>query len=103
MVDTQQLLAWPVGFSLSTADLPELDDGPHYLDMKHLSTSDYVSISSSSVPSSLSPPLVSSISSAGLAYDISPPLSEEHLTNMDYTNMQSYRTEMETHSKFSSS
>lgn len=97
MVDTQQLLAWPVGFSLSTADLPELDDGPHYLDMKHLSTSDYVSISSSSVPSSLSPPLVSSISSAGLAYDISPPLSEEHLTNMDYTNMHSYRTEMETH------
>lgn len=99
MVDTQQLLAWPVGFSLSTVDLPELDDSPHYLDMKHLS--DYASISSSSIPSSLSPPLVSSISSAGLAYDISPPLSEEHLTNMDYTNMHSYRTEMETHSKFS--
>uniref|UniRef100_A0A3B5M9J2 Peroxisome proliferator-activated receptor gamma n=1 Tax=Xiphophorus couchianus TaxID=32473 RepID=A0A3B5M9J2_9TELE len=73
MVDTQQLLAWPVGFSLSTVDLPELDDSPHYLDMKHLS--DYASISSSSIPSSLSPPLVSSISSAGLAYDISPPLN----------------------------
>uniref|UniRef100_A0A3B3UI07 Peroxisome proliferator-activated receptor gamma n=1 Tax=Poecilia latipinna TaxID=48699 RepID=A0A3B3UI07_9TELE len=75
MVDTQQLLAWPVGFSLSTVDLPELDDSPHYLDMKHLSTSDYASVSSSSIPSSLSPPLVSSISSAGLAYDISPPLN----------------------------
>ncbi|XP_054882949.1 peroxisome proliferator-activated receptor gamma isoform X1 [Poeciliopsis prolifica] len=97
MVDTQQLLAWPVGFSLSAVDLPELDDSSHYLDMKHLSTSDYASISSSSIPSSLSPPLLSSISSAGLAYDISPPLSEEHLTNMDYTNMHSYRTEMETH------
>ncbi|XP_015234662.1 PREDICTED: peroxisome proliferator-activated receptor gamma isoform X1 [Cyprinodon variegatus] len=97
MVDTQQLLAWPVGFSLSTADLPELDDSPHYLDMKHLSTSDYASISSSSIPSSLSPPLVSSISSAGVAYDISSPLNEEHLTNMEYTNMQSYRREIETH------
>ncbi|XP_047203624.1 peroxisome proliferator-activated receptor gamma isoform X2 [Girardinichthys multiradiatus] len=97
MVDTQQLLAWPVGFSLSTVDFPELDESPHYLDMKHLSTSDYASISSPSIPSSLSPPLVSSISSTGVAYNISPPLSEEHLTNMDYTNMHSYRTDMETH------
>lgn len=101
MVDTQQLLAWPVGFSLSTVDLPELDDSSHCLDMKHLSTSDYASISSSSIPSSLSPPLVSSISSAGVVYDMSPSLSEEHLTNMDYTNMHSYRTEPDSHSKSS--
>uniref|UniRef100_A0AAX7V2A4 Peroxisome proliferator-activated receptor gamma n=1 Tax=Astatotilapia calliptera TaxID=8154 RepID=A0AAX7V2A4_ASTCA len=87
MVDTQQLLAWPVGFSLNTADLPELEDSSHSLEMKHLSTFDYASISSSSIPSSLSPPLVSSIPSAGVAYDLSPPQSEEHLTNMDYTNM----------------
>ncbi|XP_008288128.1 peroxisome proliferator-activated receptor gamma isoform X2 [Stegastes partitus] len=98
MVDTQQLLAWPVGFSLSTVDLPELDDSSHSLDMKHLSTLDYASISSSSIPSSLSSPsLVSSMSSAALAYDLSPPQSEEHLTNMDYTNMHSYRTELDTH------
>uniref|UniRef100_A0AAX7UGL4 Peroxisome proliferator-activated receptor gamma n=1 Tax=Astatotilapia calliptera TaxID=8154 RepID=A0AAX7UGL4_ASTCA len=75
MVDTQQLLAWPVGFSLNTADLPELEDSSHSLEMKHLSTFDYASISSSSIPSSL------------------PPQSEEHLTNMDYTNMHSYRTQ----------
>uniref|UniRef100_A0AAX7W4J9 Peroxisome proliferator-activated receptor gamma n=1 Tax=Astatotilapia calliptera TaxID=8154 RepID=A0AAX7W4J9_ASTCA len=93
MVDTQQLLAWPVGFSLNTADLPELEDSSHSLEMKHLSTFDYASISSSSIPSSLSPPLVSSIPSAGVAYDLSPPQSEEHLTNMDYTNMHSYRTQ----------
>uniref|UniRef100_A0A8C6KUD8 Peroxisome proliferator-activated receptor gamma n=1 Tax=Nothobranchius furzeri TaxID=105023 RepID=A0A8C6KUD8_NOTFU len=79
MVDTQQLLAWPVNFSLSTVDLPELDDSSHCLDMKHLSTSDYVSISSSS--------------------SIPPPLSEEHLTNMDYANMHSYRTELDMHSE----
>lgn len=101
MVDTQQLLAWPVGFSLNTVDLPELDDSSHSLDMKHLATLDYASISSSSVPSSLSPPLVSSISSAGVAYDPSPPQTEEHLTNMDYTNVHSYRTELNTHSKSS--
>uniref|UniRef100_A0A8D0CY39 Peroxisome proliferator-activated receptor gamma n=1 Tax=Sander lucioperca TaxID=283035 RepID=A0A8D0CY39_SANLU len=57
MVDTQQLLAWPVGFSLSAVDLSELDDSSHSLDMKHLSTLDYASISSSSIPSSLSPPM----------------------------------------------
>lgn len=101
MVDTQQLLAWPVGFSLNTVDLPELDDSSHSLDMKHLATLDYASISSSSVPSSLSPPLVSSISSAGVAYDPSPSQTEEHLTNMDYTNGHSYRTELNTHSKSS--
>lgn len=99
MVDTQQLLAWPVGFSLSAVDLSELDDSSHSLDMKHLSTLDYASISSSSIPSSLSPPLVSSISSAGVAYDPSPPQNDEQLTNMDFTNMHSYRMEPDTHSK----
>uniref|UniRef100_A0A3B3CML4 Peroxisome proliferator-activated receptor gamma n=1 Tax=Oryzias melastigma TaxID=30732 RepID=A0A3B3CML4_ORYME len=79
MVDTQQLLAWPVGFSLSTVDLPEFNDGSHCLDMKHLSTSDYASISSPSIPSSF------------------PPQSEDHLTNMDYTNLHSYRTDLDTH------
>uniref|UniRef100_A0A669DSQ0 Peroxisome proliferator-activated receptor gamma n=1 Tax=Oreochromis niloticus TaxID=8128 RepID=A0A669DSQ0_ORENI len=83
MVDTQQLLAWPVGFSLNTADLPELEDSSHSLEMKHLSTFDYASISSSSIPSSL------------------PPQSEEHLTNMDYTNMHSYRTQPDMFSKYS--
>ncbi|XP_069391391.1 peroxisome proliferator-activated receptor gamma isoform X1 [Paralichthys olivaceus] len=97
MVDTQQLLAWPVGFSLSAVDLSELDDSSHSLDMKHLSTLDYTSISSTSVHSSLSPPLMSSIASVGVAYDPSPPQSEEHLTNMDYTNMHSYRTELNMH------
>ncbi|XP_062272411.1 peroxisome proliferator-activated receptor gamma isoform X1 [Scomber scombrus] len=98
MVDTQQLLAWPVSFSLSAVDLSsELDDSSHSLDMKHLSTLDYASISSSSsVPSSMSPSLVSSIS-AGVAYDPSPPQSEDHLTNMDYTSMHSYRAELDTH------
>ncbi|KAM9409216.1 peroxisome proliferator-activated receptor gamma isoform 2-T2 [Pholidichthys leucotaenia] len=81
MVDTQQLLAWPVGFSLSTVDVPELD------------TFDYASVSSSSIPSSLSPPLVSSLSSVSGTYDLSPPQSEEHLTNMDYINMHNYRSE----------
>ncbi|XP_074548736.1 peroxisome proliferator-activated receptor gamma [Halichoeres trimaculatus] len=97
MVDTQQLLAWPVGFSLSAVDLSELDDSSHSLDMKHLSTLDYSSISSPSVPTSMSPPLISCISSAGVAYDPSPPQSEEHLTNMDFTNMQSYRAEQDMH------
>ncbi|XP_034387688.1 peroxisome proliferator-activated receptor gamma isoform X2 [Cyclopterus lumpus] len=98
MVDTQQLLAWPVGFSLNAVELSELDDSSHSLDMKHLSTLDYASISSSSsIPSSLSPPLVSSISSAGVAYDLSPSQNEEQLTNMDYTNMYSYRTELDKH------
>ncbi|XP_074499685.1 peroxisome proliferator-activated receptor gamma isoform X1 [Sebastes fasciatus] len=97
MVDTQQLLAWPVGFSLNAVDLSELDDSSHSLDMKHLSTLDYASISSSSIPSSLSPPLVSSVSSAGMAYDPSPPQNEEQLTNMDYTNMHSYRMEPDAH------
>uniref|UniRef100_A0A673A322 Peroxisome proliferator-activated receptor gamma n=1 Tax=Sphaeramia orbicularis TaxID=375764 RepID=A0A673A322_9TELE len=98
MVDTQQLLAWPVGFSLSPVDLSELDDSSHSLDMKHLATLDYASISTSSIPSSLSPPsLISSVSSAGMTYDLSPPQSEEHLTNMDYTSMHSYRTEADTH------
>ncbi|KAK9528810.1 hypothetical protein VZT92_012953 [Zoarces viviparus] len=97
MVDTQQLLAWPVGFSLSAVELSELDDSSHSLDMKHLSTLDYASISSSSIPSSLSPPLISSMSSAGMAYDPSPPQNEEQLTNMDYTNMHSYRTEPDMH------
>uniref|UniRef100_A0A671VXT9 Peroxisome proliferator-activated receptor gamma n=1 Tax=Sparus aurata TaxID=8175 RepID=A0A671VXT9_SPAAU len=97
MVDTQQLLAWPVGFSLNAVDLSELDDSSHSLDMKHLSTLDYTSISSSSIHSSLSPSVVSCMSPAGVAYDPSPPQGEEHLTNMDYTNMHSYRTELDTH------
>ncbi|KAK1901939.1 Peroxisome proliferator-activated receptor gamma, partial [Dissostichus eleginoides] len=97
MVDTQQLLSWPVSFSLSAVDLSELDDSSHSLDMKHLSTLDYASISSSSIQSSLSPLLVSSISSVGGAYDPSPPQHEEQLTNMDYTNMHSYRMEADTH------
>lgn len=101
MVDTQQLLSWPVSFSLSAVDLSELDDSSHSLDMKHLSTLDYASISSSSIQSSLSPPLVSSISSACGAYDPSPPQHEEQLTNMDYTNMHSYRMEADTHSEYS--
>uniref|UniRef100_A0A8C5HGU3 Peroxisome proliferator-activated receptor gamma n=1 Tax=Gouania willdenowi TaxID=441366 RepID=A0A8C5HGU3_GOUWI len=82
MVDTQQLHAWPVGFSLSTIDLPELDDSSHSLDMKHLSALDYTSISSSSIQSSLSPPL-----------------SDDHLTTMDYTNMHSYGTELDIESQ----
>lgn len=99
MVDTQQLLAWPVGFSLSAVDLSELDDSSHSVEMKHLSTLDYASISSSSIPSSLSPPLVSCISPAGVAYDPSPPQNEEHLTNMDYINVHSYRMELDAQSK----
>uniref|UniRef100_A0A3Q3JDR0 Peroxisome proliferator-activated receptor gamma n=1 Tax=Monopterus albus TaxID=43700 RepID=A0A3Q3JDR0_MONAL len=83
MVDTQQLLAWPVGFSLSAVDLPDLEDSSHCLNMKHLSTLDYASISSSSVHSSF------------------PPQSEEHLTNMDYIHMHSYRTERNMYSKSS--
>ncbi|XP_068449600.1 peroxisome proliferator-activated receptor gamma [Clinocottus analis] len=98
MVDTQQLLAWPVGFSLNAMELSGLDDSSHSLDMKHLATLDYASISSSSsIPSSLSPPLVSSISSAGVAYDPRPSHNEEQMTNMDYTNMNSYRTEPDKH------
>uniref|UniRef100_A0A8C2WFN5 Peroxisome proliferator-activated receptor gamma n=1 Tax=Cyclopterus lumpus TaxID=8103 RepID=A0A8C2WFN5_CYCLU len=81
MVDTQQLLAWPVGFSLNAVELSELDDSSHSLDMKHLSTLDYASISSSS--------------------SIPPSQNEEQLTNMDYTNMYSYRTELDKHSKSS--
>uniref|UniRef100_A0A665UJW8 Peroxisome proliferator activated receptor gamma n=1 Tax=Echeneis naucrates TaxID=173247 RepID=A0A665UJW8_ECHNA len=97
MVDTQQLLAWPVGFSLNAIELSELDDSPHSLNMKHLSTLDYASISSNSIASSLSPPLGSSISSVSVAYDPSPAQSEEHLTNMDYTNIHGYRMELNTH------
>lgn len=40
------------------------------------------------------------MSSTGMAYDPSPPQSEDHLTNMDYTNLHSYRTELDTHSKY---
>lgn len=90
MVDTQQLLAWPIGFSLNSMELSELDDSPHSLDLKHLTTLDYASISSSPIQSSLSPSFVSGMSSCEVAYDPSPPLSEEHLTNMDYSNMHIY-------------
>uniref|UniRef100_A0A674PLM5 Peroxisome proliferator-activated receptor gamma n=1 Tax=Takifugu rubripes TaxID=31033 RepID=A0A674PLM5_TAKRU len=95
MVDTQQLLAWPVGFSLNSMDVPELYDHSHSLDLKHLTTFDYASISSSSTQSSMSPSLVACISPADMAYDPSPPLSEEHLTNMDYLNMHSYSIKLE--------
>ncbi|XP_054639903.1 peroxisome proliferator-activated receptor gamma isoform X2 [Dunckerocampus dactyliophorus] len=96
MVDTQQLLAWPVGFSLSAVDLPELDNSTHLLDMKHLTTLDYATFSSSS-SSSLSPSLVTSMSSVGVAYDLSPPQSEDHLTDLDYTSVHSYRTQSDSH------
>ncbi|KAF7651304.1 hypothetical protein LDENG_00112580 [Lucifuga dentata] len=96
MVDTQQLLAWPVSFSLSAVDLSELDDSSHSLDMKHFCTLDYTSISSSFLPSSLSPPLVSSISSSGVTYDPSSTQNENHLTNMDYNSLHSYRMEPDT-------
>nr|AFH35108.1 peroxisome proliferator-activated receptor gamma [Siganus canaliculatus] len=96
MVDTQQLLAWPVGFSLNAMDLPELDDSSHSLDMKHLSTLDYTSISSSSsIQSSLSPSLASCISP--VTYDIGQMQSESELVNMDYANMHCYRSELDTH------
>lgn len=102
MVDTQQLLAWPVGFSLNTVDLSELDDSTHSFDMKHLSTLDYASLSSSSVQSSMSPSLAPCISPTDVTYNPSPPQRDEHLTNMDYTNLHSYRTETIMHSKSSS-
>lgn len=97
MVDTQQLLAWPLGFSLNGVDLSELEDSSHSLNMKHLLALDYASLSSSPIQSSLSPSLVSSVPPASVAYDPSPPQSEEPLTNMDYTNLHSYT--MDTQSK----
>nr|XP_057910657.1 peroxisome proliferator-activated receptor gamma isoform X1 [Doryrhamphus excisus] len=96
MVDTQQLLPWPVGFSLSAVDLPELDNSTHLLDMKHLTTLDYATISPSS-SSSMSPSLVASMSSVGVAYELSPPQSEDHLTDLDYTSVHSYRTQLDSH------
>lgn len=93
MVDTQQLLAWPVGFSLNAVELPELDDAVPSFDMKHLTTLDYGSISSSSVHSSVSPPLGPCISPTSVAYVPSPPQRDEVLTNMDYTGLSSYRME----------
>lgn len=93
MVDTQQLLAWPVGFSLNAVELPELDDAVPSFDMKHLTTLDYGSISSSSVQSSVSPSLGLCISPSSVTYVPSPPQRDEHLTNMDYTSLSSYRTE----------
>ncbi|KAK7915703.1 hypothetical protein WMY93_011464 [Mugilogobius chulae] len=95
MVDTQHFLTWPSAFGLSPVDLSELDCSSHGLDMKHMSTLDYSSISSSSLASSLSPPLVSS----AVTYDLSPPPhTEEHLSSLDYSSMHSYRSEMDTHS-----
>uniref|UniRef100_A0A3B4DGY4 Peroxisome proliferator-activated receptor gamma n=2 Tax=Pygocentrus nattereri TaxID=42514 RepID=A0A3B4DGY4_PYGNA len=70
MVDTQTF-SWPMGFSLSTLDLEELDDSSHSLDMKPFSTLDYATIS-------------------GVEYEPSPPQSEmTHM--MDLTHMYSYR------------
>lgn len=77
MVDTQ-LLAWPMGFSLTPVDLSELDDSSHSLDMKPYSTLDYTSISSSISTS------ISSSLSTSMTYIPSPPQSD-HLANMDYT------------------
>lgn len=93
MVDTQHLLAWPSSFGLSSVDLSDFDSSSHALDMKHLATLDYSSISNSSLASSLSPPLASSVGT----YDLSPPPhTQEPMGNLDY--MQSFRSEMETHS-----
>ncbi|KAM8867155.1 peroxisome proliferator-activated receptor gamma [Synchiropus picturatus] len=80
MVDTQQLHAWPISFSLSTMDLSELDSSLQatYGQDAHLATLDYASLSSSSV------------SSVGVTFEHSPAQSEEHLTNMDYTSLNSY-------------
>ncbi|XP_034022097.1 peroxisome proliferator-activated receptor gamma isoform X2 [Thalassophryne amazonica] len=96
MVDTQQLLTWPLGFSLNAVDLLELDDSSHSLDMKHLSTLDYTTISSS-LSSSLSPALTCSVSSAGMTYEPSPPPQhEDQMLNVDYTSVHNYRTELNT-------
>uniref|UniRef100_A0A3B4AIE9 Peroxisome proliferator-activated receptor gamma n=1 Tax=Periophthalmus magnuspinnatus TaxID=409849 RepID=A0A3B4AIE9_9GOBI len=84
MVDTQHLLAWPSAFGLNAMDLSELDCSSHGLDTKHMSTLDYSSISNSSLASSLPPPH-----------------SEEPLSSLDYSNMHSYRSEMEAHSTHS--
>ncbi|XP_064860855.1 peroxisome proliferator-activated receptor gamma isoform X1 [Oncorhynchus nerka] len=43
MVDTQ-LLAWPMGISLTPVHLDELDDSSHSLDMKPFTTLDYTSL-----------------------------------------------------------
>ncbi|XP_038839211.1 peroxisome proliferator-activated receptor gamma isoform X2 [Salvelinus namaycush] len=43
MVDTQ-LLAWPMGISLTPVHLEELDDSSHSLDMKPFTTLDYTSL-----------------------------------------------------------
>uniref|UniRef100_A0A8C7C8E1 Peroxisome proliferator activated receptor gamma n=1 Tax=Oncorhynchus kisutch TaxID=8019 RepID=A0A8C7C8E1_ONCKI len=51
MVDTQ-LLAWPMGISLTPVHLEELDDSSHSLDMKPFTTLDYTTSYS---PSHLSP------------------------------------------------
>ncbi|XP_072308748.1 peroxisome proliferator-activated receptor gamma isoform X2 [Eucyclogobius newberryi] len=95
MVDTQHFLTWPSAFGLSPVDLSELDCGSHALEMKHMSTFDYSSISSSSLASSVSPPLVSS----AVTYDLSPPPpphTEERLSSLDYSGMHGYRSGMDT-------
>ncbi|CAL8339815.1 unnamed protein product [Merluccius merluccius] len=99
MVDTQHLHAWPVCFSLSTVDLPLQDD----LKPCYSSTLDYAAVStatpnssysSASSSSSLSPALPSNGTSA---YDnLSPqPSDDQHLTDMDYGGMHSYRPQMD--------
>lgn len=93
MVDTQHLLAWPPTFGLSSADFCDLDSVSHGVDMKHLATLDYSSISNSSLASSLSPPLASSVGT----FDLSPPPhTQEPLSGLGY--MHSFRSGMETHS-----
>ncbi|KAK6320751.1 hypothetical protein J4Q44_G00077270 [Coregonus suidteri] len=54
MVDTQ-LLAWPMGFSLTPVNLEELDDSSHSLDMKPFTTLDYTSLDYEHGPTSSRP------------------------------------------------
>ncbi|KAM9813377.1 peroxisome proliferator-activated receptor gamma [Neosynchiropus ocellatus] len=84
MVDTQQLHAWPISFSLSAMDLSELDSGllSTYAQDAHLASLDYASLSSSS--------MASSVSSVGVTFEHSPAQSEDRLTSMDYTSLNSY-------------
>ncbi|KAG7247156.1 hypothetical protein CRUP_011881, partial [Coryphaenoides rupestris] len=115
MVDTQHLLAWPVCFSLSAVDLPLQEDLSHSLDLKPCySAMDYAdTISPAPMPmansSSASSSSSSSVSSASLspalpcngasAYDSfsSQPADDQHLTNLDYVSMHSYRPQFDMH------
>lgn len=97
MVDTQHLLAWPSGFGLGSVDLGELDSGSHGgLDMKHLATLDYSSISNSSLsPPPPPPPLVSTAA----PYDLSPP--PPHTQEPLSLDWHGFRSNVDTHSTHS--